>query len=82
MTSQSFELSFNKTQPNNRLSLKKFKAKSDMTVSLLQNYLDRGLSPMEESLLDESTKQAILDLYPLDYDLHLLSMSNTKFDHK
>lgn len=79
-TSEIFEFSFNQTQPNNRLGLKKFKAKYDMNVSELQYYLDRGLSPVEGSLLNQFTKQAIIQLYPFDYDIHLLSLKNTKFD--
>ena len=81
VTLESFDLKFNKTQPNNRLGLKKFHASPVMTVSDLQNYLLKGLSPIEGTLLDKSTKQAILKLYPFDYDLHLLSLSNEKFDH-
>lgn len=81
VTSESFDLKFNKTQPNNRLSLEKFNASPVMSVSELQNYLSRGFSPIEGTLIDKTARKTIMDLYPFDYDLHLLSLSNKKYDY-
>ncbi len=75
ITGENFSTEFNKTQPNNRLALQKFKGKPQMTVQELQRYLHENMTPVPQSIMSTNSIKAIKVMFPQDYDLHILSSS-------
>ena len=75
-TGESFNTSFNKTQPNNRLDLKKFEADPEMTVLNLQHFLSEKMTPVSQSIFGRESMQQIKTMFPEDYDLHILTSAN------
>lgn len=73
VTGDTFSTHFNKTQPNNRLSLKKFDATPDLTVAQLQHYLRDKMTPASGSLIDQKSVEFIRTIFRKDYDMHLLT---------
>ena len=73
VTGDTFSTHFNKTQPNNRLSLIKFDATPDLTVAQLQHYLRDNMTPASGSLIDQKSVEFIQTIFRKDYDMHLLT---------
>ena len=72
-TGDTFSTQFNKTQPNNRLSLTKFDATPCLTVEDLQHYLCDNMTPAPDTLIDHNSLKFIQILFRKDYDMHLLT---------
>ena len=72
-TGDVFSTKYNLTQPNNRLSLKKFDANPQMTVLDLQVYLTNSMTPIAGSIINDNSIEFVKTFYSNDYDLHLLT---------
>ena len=72
-TGKKFNLRFNKTQPNNRLVMKKFDGNPKMNVEELQKYKLDDMTPRTGSLICKESKKMILDIYYKDHDLDIIS---------
>ena len=74
-TGHIFSTKYNKTQPNNRLSMKKFDASPRLSVLDLQLYRSKNMTPISGSIIDDAANEFIKTFYSNDYDMHLVTSS-------
>ena len=68
-TGDTFSLSYNSTQPNNRLLFKKVDVSSFATVAEVRHLLHQNLSPAKYALITDEIRDKIISIYSGDHSL-------------